>query len=73
MWVKPMDENVLVSITVSRKKGEIVYKVDCAKDAGAIDEVFIPEVTVVFADILRLNPLTSNGRMVCPIPSSPSR
>ena len=27
-----MDENVLVAITVSRKKGEIVYKVDCAKD-----------------------------------------
>jgi hypothetical protein len=27
-----MDENVLVTITVSRKKGEIVYKVDCAKD-----------------------------------------
>lgn len=27
-----MDENVLVSITVSRKKDEIVYKVDCAKD-----------------------------------------
>ena len=26
-----MDENVLVSITVSRKKDEIVYKVDCAK------------------------------------------
>jgi len=27
-----MDEEVLVSITVSRKKDEIVYKVDCAKD-----------------------------------------
>ncbi len=27
-----MDENVLVAITVSRKRGEIVYKVDCAKD-----------------------------------------
>jgi hypothetical protein len=27
-----MDENVLVSITVSRKKDEIVYKVDCTKD-----------------------------------------
>ena len=27
-----MDENVLVTITVSRKKDEIVYKVDCAKD-----------------------------------------
>jgi hypothetical protein len=27
-----MDENVLVSITVSRKKEEIVYKIDCAKD-----------------------------------------
>ena len=27
-----MDENVLVTITVSRKKGENVYKVDCAKD-----------------------------------------
>ena len=27
-----MDENVLVSITVSRKKDEIVYKVDCAKE-----------------------------------------
>jgi len=26
-----MDENVLVTITVSRKKEEIVYKVDCAK------------------------------------------
>jgi hypothetical protein len=26
-----MDEDVLVDITVSRKKGEIVYKVDCAK------------------------------------------
>jgi len=26
-----MDENVLVSITVSRKKDEIVYKVDCTK------------------------------------------
>ena len=26
-----MDENVLVAITVSRKKEEIVYKVDCAK------------------------------------------
>jgi hypothetical protein len=27
-----MDENILVNIIVSRKKGEIVYKVDCAKD-----------------------------------------
>ena len=27
-----MDENVLVTITVSRKKDEIVYKVDCAKE-----------------------------------------
>ena len=27
-----MDENVLVSIIVSRKKEEIVYKVDCAKE-----------------------------------------
>ena len=27
-----MDEEVLVSITVSRKNGEIVYKVDCVKD-----------------------------------------
>ncbi len=27
-----MDENVLVNIIVSRKKDEIVYKVDCAKD-----------------------------------------
>jgi hypothetical protein len=27
-----MDENVLVTITVSRKKDEIVYKVDCAKN-----------------------------------------
>lgn len=27
-----MDENVLVSITVSRNKDKIVYKVDCAKD-----------------------------------------
>jgi hypothetical protein len=26
-----MDENVLVSIIVSRKKGEIVYRVDCDK------------------------------------------
>ena len=26
-----MDENVLVEITVSRKKDETVYKVDCAK------------------------------------------
>ena len=40
-----MDENVLVTITVSRKNGEIVYKVDCAKDvkseelAHYLDEV----------------------------------
>lgn len=27
-----MSENVLVTITVSRKKEEIVYKVDCAKE-----------------------------------------
>jgi hypothetical protein len=27
-----MDENILVSITVSRNKGKIAYKVDCAKD-----------------------------------------
>jgi hypothetical protein len=27
-----MDEKILVTITVSRKKDEIVYKVDCAKD-----------------------------------------
>ena len=27
-----MDENVLVTITVSRNKEEIVYKVDCAKE-----------------------------------------
>jgi len=27
-----MDENVLVTIAVSRKKDEIVYKVDCAKE-----------------------------------------
>jgi hypothetical protein len=27
-----MDENVLVTIIVSRKKEEIVYKVDCAKE-----------------------------------------
>jgi len=27
-----MDENILVTITVSRKKEEIVYKVDCAKE-----------------------------------------
>lgn len=27
-----MDANTLVTITVSRKAGEIVYKVDCAKD-----------------------------------------
>ncbi len=27
-----MDADTLVEITVSRKAGEIVYKVDCAKD-----------------------------------------
>jgi hypothetical protein len=27
-----MNENVLVTITVSRKKNEIVYKVDCTKE-----------------------------------------
>ena len=27
-----MDEEVLVSITVSRKEGKIAYKVDCAKE-----------------------------------------
>jgi len=27
-----MSENVLVTITVSRKKDQIVYKVDCAKE-----------------------------------------
>jgi hypothetical protein len=27
-----MSENVLVTITVSRKKEEIVYKVDCSKE-----------------------------------------
>jgi hypothetical protein len=27
-----MNENVLVTIIVSRKKDEIVYKVDCAKE-----------------------------------------
>ena len=27
-----MHENVLVTITVSRKKDEIVYKVDCVKE-----------------------------------------
>ena len=27
-----MNENVLVTITVSRKKDEIVYKVDCTKE-----------------------------------------
>ena len=27
-----MKENVLVTITVSRKKDEIVYKVDCTKE-----------------------------------------
>lgn len=27
-----MDENVLVTITVTRKRDEIVYKVDCAKN-----------------------------------------
>jgi hypothetical protein len=27
-----MDANTIVSITVSRKAGEIVYKVDCTKD-----------------------------------------
>jgi hypothetical protein len=27
-----MNENVLVTITVSRKKEEIVYKVDCTKE-----------------------------------------
>jgi hypothetical protein len=30
--LKTLDEDVLVSITVSRKKDEIIYKVDCAKD-----------------------------------------
>ena len=40
-----MSENVLVTITVSRKKEEIVYKVDCAKEvkseelAHYLDEV----------------------------------
>ena len=27
-----MDDNVLVSISVSRDKGEIVYKVDCSSE-----------------------------------------
>lgn len=27
-----MDENVLVTIVVSRRKNEVVYKVDCAKE-----------------------------------------
>jgi hypothetical protein len=27
-----MEENILVSITVTRKKDEIAYKVDCSKD-----------------------------------------
>ena len=27
-----MDENILVAVTVSRDKGEIVYKVDCSSD-----------------------------------------
>lgn len=27
-----MEKNILVSITVSRNQGKIVYKVDCAKD-----------------------------------------
>ena len=27
-----MDNNVLVAITVSREKGEIVYKVDCSSE-----------------------------------------
>jgi hypothetical protein len=30
--LKLLDENTLVEIKVSRKNGEIVYKVDCAKD-----------------------------------------
>jgi hypothetical protein len=30
-----MDEDVLVSIKVSRKKGEIVFQVDCAKEVKA--------------------------------------
>jgi hypothetical protein len=29
---KVMDEKVLVTITVSRNKGKIAYKVDCSKD-----------------------------------------
>ena len=27
-----MNENILVAVTVSRDKGEIVYKVDCTSD-----------------------------------------
>ena len=27
-----MNENILVAVTVSRDKGEIVYKVDCSSD-----------------------------------------
>jgi hypothetical protein len=32
MRLKVMGEEILVSIKVSRKNGEIVYKVDCAKE-----------------------------------------
>ena len=30
-----MEENTLVEIRVSRKNGEIVYKVDCAKEVNS--------------------------------------
>jgi hypothetical protein len=30
--LNPLDDNTLVEIKVSRKGGEIVYKVDCAKN-----------------------------------------
>jgi hypothetical protein len=32
MGLNVMDEEILVSIKVSRRNGEIIYKVDCAKE-----------------------------------------
>jgi len=32
MKLRVMDDNVIVAITVSREKGEIVYKVDCSSN-----------------------------------------
>jgi hypothetical protein len=32
MRLRSMNENVLVTITVSRKEDEVIYKVDCAKE-----------------------------------------